>query len=398
VPGATSTSGVPSTAWCRDDAAMRVLFSTTAAEGHFLPLLPLASATRAAGHEVVFVTAASFTARIREQGFDALPAGIDLAELEKRFARTRTQLWTSDLPPAERRARAFSGRFAAIDTPAKHAELLVAAESWKPDAIVHEPADLSAPLVAARIGVPSIHHSFGRAIPTRALRAAAELVAPLWEDAGLEPDPFAGAYSGAFVDICPPSLQDEAPPPGVVIHRLRAVDRGARRPAEPPLAYVTLGTVFNRVELFRILLEAFAPLPCNVLMTVGETGDPDALGRIPPNAEVARYIPQREILPRTTALVSHGGSGSMLGALAHGVPVVFVPQGADQFENALAATQAGAGVTVMPDRQTVPILREALQTLLLDPSYAERAEGFAQEIAALPSAAQAADALFGGSD
>jgi MGT family glycosyltransferase len=132
-------------------------------------------------------------------------------------------------------------------------------------------------------------------------------------------------------------------------------------------------------------------------MTVGETVDPDALGRIPANAEVVRYIPQREILPRASVVVSHGGSGSMLGALAHGVPIVFVPQGADQFENALAAAQAGAGVAVMPDRQTVPILREALQALLLDMSYAERAEAVAEEIAALPSAAQVAESLFGGS-
>src|SRR5699024_6617291 len=102
------------------------------------------------------------------------------------------------LPPPERRARAFSGRFAAIKAPAKVDELFAAAESWMADAIVHEPADLSAPLVAARLGLPSVQQSFGRAIPARALRAAAELVAPLWERAGIDPDPFAGVYRGAF--------------------------------------------------------------------------------------------------------------------------------------------------------------------------------------------------------
>jgi UDP:flavonoid glycosyltransferase YjiC (YdhE family) len=377
---------------------MRVLFSTTAAQGHFLPVVPLASATRAAGHEVVFATAASFAARVAKEGFETLPAGIDLEELERRFAPTRTQLWTGDMPPAERRARAFSGRFAAIEAPAKHDELFAVAASWRADAIVHEPADLSASLVGARLGVPTIHHSFGRAIPASALRAAAELVAPLWKSAGLEPDPFAGAYRGAYVDVCPPSLESEAPPHGVSVHRLRPVERRAGRPAEPPLTYVTLGTVFNRVELFRELLEAFAPLPCNVLMTVGETVDPDMLGQIPQNAEVARYIPQRDVLPRATAVVAHGGSGSTLGALAHGCPIVFVPQGADQFENALATAGAGAGVVVTPDRQSVAELREALRTVLRDPTYAARAESIAQEIAALPSAAQVAESLFGGSD
>ncbi|HST14529.1 MAG TPA: glycosyltransferase [Gaiellaceae bacterium] len=377
---------------------MRVLFSSTAAEGHFLPLVPLAAATHAAGHEVVFATAASFAPRVAREGFETLPAGIDLDELERRFAPTRTQLWAADMPAAERRARAFSGRFAAIEAPAKHDALFAAAESWRADAIVHEPADLSASLVGARLRVPTIHQSFGRAIPASALKAAAELVAPLWESAGVEPDPFAGAYRGTYVDICPPSLASEPPPAGVTVHRLRPMERGAGRRAEPPLAYVTLGTVFNSVELFRDLLEAFAPLPCEVLMTVGETVDPDALGRIPANAGVARYIPQREILPRASVVVSHGGSGSTLGALAHGCPIVFVPQGADQFENALATADAGAGIVVTPERQSVPNLREALRTVLIDPAYAERAEGIAQEITGLPAPSRVVESLFGGSD
>jgi UDP:flavonoid glycosyltransferase YjiC (YdhE family) len=377
---------------------MRVLFSTTAAEGHFLPLVPLAVATREAGHDVVFATAASFAPRVAREGFETLPAGIDLDELQRRFAPTRAQLSAADLPADERRARGFSVRFATSEAPAKHGALFAAVESWRADAIVHEPADLSASLVGARLGVPTIHQSFGRAIPASALRAAAELVAPLWESAGLEPDPLAGAYRGAYVDVCPPSLESESPPTGVAVHPLRPVERGAGRRSEPPLAYVTLGTVFNSLELFRDLLEAFAPLPCDVLMTVGETVDPGALGEIPANADVARYIPQREVLPRASVVVSHGGSGSTLGALAHGCPIVFVPQGADQFENALATAAAGAGIVVPPERQTVANLREALRTVLLDRAYAERAEGIAQEIAGLPAPGSVVESLFGGSD
>lgn len=376
---------------------MRVLFCTTAAEGHFRPLLPLASATRAAGHEVVFATAGSFAGRVGKEGFETLPAGIDLEELERRFAPTREDLWALDVPPDVRRARAFSGRFAAIDAPAKHEELLTVSRSWRPDAIVHEPADLSASLVGAQLGVPTIHHSFGRAIPASALRAAAELVAPLWESSGLEPDPLAGAYRGAYVDICPPSLQSEAPPPDVAVHRLRPLEQSAGERTEPPLVYVTLGTVFNRVDLFRTLLEAFATLPCHVLVTVGENVDPQSLP-IAANAEVVRYIPQRLTLPRASAVVSHGGSGSTLGALAHGCPLVLVPQGADQFENADAVAATGAGIVVMPDRQSVPILRDTLHAMLLDPSFAARAEAIADEIAALPSSAQVAASLFGGDD
>jgi UDP:flavonoid glycosyltransferase YjiC (YdhE family) len=373
---------------------VRVLFSTTAADGHFLPLLPLASAVRRSGHDVVFTTASSYADRVRREGFEVLVAGMDLDELERRFAGTREQLRTSHLPPPERRARAFSGRFAAIEAPAKVDELFAAAESWMADAIVHEPADLSAPLVAARLGLPSVQQSFGRAIPARALRAAAELVAPLWERAGIDPDPFAGVYRGAFVDICPPSLQEETPPEGVPVHRLRPVERGAGDREDPPLVYVTLGTVFNRPALLRDLLHAFASLPCRVLMTVGSNLHPGSVGPVPKNAEVVRYVPQLEILPRASAVVSHGGSGSTLGALAHGCPIVFVPQGADQFENALATAAAGAGIVVMPDHQSVPTLRDALLTILRERSYTEHAAALAEEIAALPGPARVARELF----
>jgi len=376
---------------------MRVLFSTTAADGHFVPLLPLASAVRAAGHEVVFATASSYAARVRREGFETLPAGIDLDELERRFAPTREELRTSDLPPADRRARAFSGRFAAIEAPEKHDDLFAVAGAWRAEAIVHEPADLAAPLVGARLGVPTVQQSFGRTIPSSALRAAAEIVAPLWTGAGLEPDALAGVYRGVLVDICPPSLQDEIPPAGVTVHHMRPLDRGRGRRGEPPLVYVTLGTVFNRPALFRELLEAIAPLACRVLVTVGETVDPDVLGPVPANTDVVRYVPQREILPRASVVVSHGGSGSTLGALAHGCPIVFVPQGADQFENATATATAGAGIVVMPERQEPLIVREAVRTVLLEPSYTERAEAIAREIAALPSPAQVADSLFGAS-
>jgi UDP:flavonoid glycosyltransferase YjiC (YdhE family) len=374
---------------------MRVLFSTTGADGHFLPLLPLASAVRAAGHDVVFATASSYAVRVRSEGFEPLPAGIDLDELERRFAPTREELRTTNLPQPERRVRAFSARFAEIEAPGKHEELFAAARAWRADAIVHESADLAGPLVGARLGVPTIHHSFGRMIPAQALRTAAEIVGPLWSRAGLTPDPLAGVYRGAYVDIWPPSLQRETPPAGVVVHRLRPVDRAADRPEQPPLAYVTLGTIFTSVALFRDLLEAFSPLGCSVLMTVGATVDPSLLAPFPGNAEVVGYVPQREILPRASVVVSHGGSGSTLGALAHGCPIVFVPQGADQFENALATADAGAGIVVMPKDQTVSNLREALQALLDDPSYAARAAAVADEIAALPSAAEVAGRLFG---
>jgi UDP:flavonoid glycosyltransferase YjiC (YdhE family) len=372
---------------------VRVLFSCTAADGHFLPLLPLARAARDAGHTVAVATSASYAEPVGAEGFELLPAGLALAELERRFAPVRHELRTGDLPFDERRVAAFTRRFAAIDAPAKLEELRHAARAWRPDAVVHESCDLAAPVVAAELGVQSIHHSFGRAVPVTALARAAELVAPLWERCGVEPDPLAGAYRGLYVDICPPSLQ--SPPPARRLQRLRPVTAGPlRREAGRPLVYVTLGTIFNRAERFRLLLDAFAGVDCDVLATVGRSLDPAALGPPPRNARVERYVPQHEILPGASAAVGHGGSGSTLGALAHGVPLLLLPEGADQFENAFACAEAGAAIVLLPGEVDAEALRAALERLLAEPRFAEAARRIADEIATLPAPEEAAAALF----
>ena len=57
------------------------------------------------------------------------------------------------------------------------------------------------------------------------------------------------------------------------------------------------------------------------------------LGSLPGNVHVSRVIPQSLLLPRCSAVVSHGGSGTLLAALAHGLPQVCLPQAADQLRH-----------------------------------------------------------------
>src|SRR5436305_9844040 len=221
---------------------MRVLFSCTGGDGHFLPTVPLATAAGEQGHTVVYATAPDLADRVRRAGFHLLPAGIGIAELERRFAARRAEIQASGVDPVELRVRSFTSRFAETDAPAKVDALHSAAAAWEPDVIVYESADLAAPVVAAALGLPSVNHSFGRTVPAPALRSAAAAAAPLWRARGLEPDPLAGAYRGTYVDICPPSLQDEQPPPEVHVQRIRPADAGPRDRTGRPLVYATLGT------------------------------------------------------------------------------------------------------------------------------------------------------------
>ena len=372
---------------------MRLLFSCTAAEGHFRPLVPLAEEAARQGHEVVFASADSFRARVGSAGFELLAAGIDRDELESRYAPYLKRLLAME--PGVWRPYAFAWRFGAIDAPAKVEDLLAAATSWRPDLIVHESADLAAPLVAEALGVHSVHHGFGRRVPAICFEQAADEMAPVWADVGLAPAPLCGAFRGDYIDICPPSLRPVAVDDGVPVLEMRlsslvgtnGLPPWGTRSVTGRRVYVTLGTMFNDLAVFRVLLDGLARVDCTVVATVGRDNDPGLLEPLPANAIVERFIAQDEVLPHVEATVCHGGSGSTLAALAHGLPMLMLPQGADQFENAQACQEIGAALVLMPGEVSPDSVRSAVRALLDDPTYAENARRIAAEISTMPTPA-----------
>jgi UDP:flavonoid glycosyltransferase YjiC (YdhE family) len=351
--------------------------------------VPLARAFAQAGHAVAFTTSPYFEEHVEAAGFPFLPAGIDHEERWARFQPFQAEHLA--LPLEERRAFLFPQMFGTIEAPAKIEELRELVRTWDPDLIVHDSADLAAPVAAEEAGIPSANHSFGRLVPVDIVAAAAAR-------AGLSADPLGGMFRGIYVDIAPPSFQTEALPAGARVEPLRPVpveppstERAPewldRLPARPTV-YVTLGTVFNDLSVFRVLLDALADVACNVIATVGPRSDPAELGPIPENAHVERYISQSLVLPLASVAITHGGSGSTLAALAHGLPMLVVPQGADQFENAQQCVAIGAGKLLLPHELTTEPAREAVGSLLKDDAYKERARGVAREISALPEPAE----------
>ncbi|MBV8985589.1 MAG: glycosyltransferase, partial [Acidimicrobiia bacterium] len=151
--------------------------------------------------------------------------------------------------------------------------------------------------------------------------------------------------------------------------------------------YVTLGTFSNNPDVFRLILHALADEPVSVVATIGRDNDPEALGPLPANARVDRFIPQADLFPQCAAVIHHAGAGTTFGVLAHGVPSVALSQSADNFTIAGRLTTAGASVTLMPDDVTSDAIVAALRRVLTEPSYRQAAERLAEEIAAMPSPA-----------
>lgn len=203
-----------------------------------------------------------------------------------------------------------------------------------------------------------------------------------------------------------PSALDGPRAGGVPVVRLRyetaPPTEGASLPRwgdpEAPLVYVSYGTVTAGLAPFAAVypatVTALADRPVRALVTVGDSGDPATLGPLPDNVLVERFRPQQDVMPLAAAVIGHGGFGTTMTALAHGVPLVVLPLFAlDQRINALAVADAGAGVALDGGPADVGRLGEALDAVLGDGSFGTGARRVADEISALPPAATTAAVL-----
>jgi hypothetical protein len=309
--------------------------------------LPLARAAAASGHVVALTGRRSavgpdFELEFFPTGTERPPKRIPMREL--------------DLEREQREFRGFAGRLARER--ADRVRALCA--EWRPDVVVCDETDFGAMLVAESLRLPyaGVFTTAPGFIP-RDLHVALQ--------AHLVLSPF------------PPSLRDPGP-----AHCFR-VAAGARREGMP-CVYFTLGTVFNLEsgDLFARVLAGLRDLEIDVIATVGRQIDPAELGPQPARVRVERYLPHSDVLPRCAAVVSHGGSGTVLGALAHGLPSVLLPMGADQPWNATRCEELGVAVVLDAMRATPEDVREAVSSVLEDPSYRAAAELVREEIRRLP--------------
>lgn len=374
------------------EARLRVLCTCLPGVGHFLPMLPLALALADAGHEVAFATAAGFLPRIETQGFPAFPAGLSLPEQLSEAARRFPEQHA--LPPGKERFCSFVPRMlAGVAAPARAADLVPILREWRPDVLVHDETDFGGPVAAAVAGVPYADHSVAIFRPLEAARMARETILGLWREWGVDLGPFGGLFKYLYLDVCPPSLQSPEIDQIDVAHPMtnaRPAADGERalawigdlRPV--PTLYVSLGTLFNQnAHVFEAILAAVRDEDLNVIVTIGADQDPAALGPQPPHVHVEGFISQSALLPHCDAVINQGGT-AIFEILAHGLPLLVLPQGANQFHNAEACVAAGAALSLLPGEVTTEAVRTAVRTLIDSSSYRERAQVLAREIESMP--------------
>lgn len=380
---------------------MRVLISSTAGLGHVHPMVPLARALREAGHEILWASGPATAAHLRNSGFEAVESGLD-AEVRSGLYR-RQYPEAALLPAADRPTHMLTKLFGEIGVREMLTGLLAAARDWEPSLLIHDPADFAGPLAAAIAGIPHVTHSYGGLVPPRTVEKAAVELAPLWLSHGLEPRPYAGCYDHLYIDIYPPSMQSadiELIPHRQLARPVAFAGEGELgnisefvNGDERPLLYMTFGTRFSVNRTFHLALEALRDLDIQVLVTVGPDGDPASLGPQPSNVRIERYVPQTLILDHCQVVVSHGGSGTLLAALARGIPQLCLPQGADQFRNAASCERVGAGIQLQEDQVDGAAIKDAIRRLLTDSSFRVGAQKVEAEIRTMPAPAEVAVVL-----
>jgi UDP:flavonoid glycosyltransferase YjiC (YdhE family) len=375
---------------------MRILFTTLRGSGHLHPLVPIARAAVAAGHEVAVACSASFIPHVEQAGFRAFPAGFDgrgrtTAEL---FLGLRTipvhtsALWV--LP------NVFVAIYAAVMTP----DLLTIARDWPPDLIVRDSAEYGGCLAAEVLGLPHASIRTGANSSRYGIRQLiAEPLARLRELNGLPPDPeVAMPFRYLHLVAEPPGFTLPGEVVAPTIHRLRPEDAeqsseatlpvwAAELPRRPTI-YATLGTVWGGYEsglaIFAAILAALRDESINLIVTIGRANDPAQFGPQPPHVHIGRYIPQGLLLPRCDLVICHGGFNTITGALSAGLPLIVVPISADQPYNAECCAALGVGRVLGLEERTPEAIRAAVRAVLDDPTYRANAEWVRDAMATLP--------------
>jgi MGT family glycosyltransferase len=372
----------------------RFAFVTWEGGGNLPPAIGIAQALQARGHSIQFLGYESQRSRIEGQGL-----ALRVLARSGRFEVHR-------LAPGER----LAGLLRHVWACPEHLDDV-------PAALASDPADLlvidflmqGALAAGARLPLPVAtlaHSSLAGLVPppdspvgaTR-LAAANALRAP----AGLAPlrrleDGWA-PFLTLVTTIAP--LDPTAAAAGAAVHYVGPIVEAHpatawRSPWDAedsrPLVLVSFSTTgfWDQAGRIRATLAALAEEPVRVLVSAADAA---AAGPLPPNAHLAGFVPHAQVLPQAALAITHCGHGTLTACLAHGVPIIGLPNpAADQPFLARRVQELGAGRAL--DGEAAPAaIRAAAREILNQPPYTRAARDLAAVIAAAPGPSGAAALL-----
>jgi len=419
----------------------RVLFCCWPFEGHVFPQMSIALALRERGNEVAFYTGGRLRETVEATGFPVFPfrqiepAWLAVQEREREVGGRRQSLRVERQAFREWLVETIPGQVedltAVIDEWAPDV-LVTDASMWGPSLVLNEampiPVALASPLITAVLPGPGVpppgsglapaHDVRGRARAWAVERATSLLARGLRRRLdelraahGLPPMgcginercgqlPLYLVLSVAELDFERDDLPVGVKYVGACTwHPPEPAGTGEwldEIPSERPWVHITEGTShYQDPFLLRSAVSGLAGAPVEAIITHGRGRTPGELrlGEIAPNVHLAPWLSHDALLPRCRALVTTGGAGTTMAGLRAGLPLVLVPTTWDKPDNARRVEAAGAGLILPPKQCTPESLREAVESVLVEPRYQRAAKRCAELLARAPGPPGAAELI-----
>lgn len=161
---------------------------------------------------------------------------------------------------------------------------------------------------------------------------------------------------------------------------------------DDPLVVVSMSSTFmSQVDTIQRCIEALNDMPVRGLVTTGPALDP-AQFETSEKVKVVRAVPHSAVFPHASVVITHAGHGTVMRALSNGLPLVCMPMGRDQKDNAVKVHYHGCGIRLKPTA-SVASIRKAVETVLNDTRYRSAATLWQKRIAVSSGAETAAEQL-----
>ncbi|GAA3854178.1 activator-dependent family glycosyltransferase [Streptomyces sedi] len=411
---------------------MRVLITTLALDSHFFNTVPIAWALRTAGHEVRVASQPDLMESITRAGLTAVPVGPDLNLMEQNreadggdqpgygfgynIAETDPEKLTWEYVRDTLKTYAHIAELAANQQTLE--DLARLTDSWRPDLVIWDAMTYTGPIAAKASGAAQARLVFGTDHWARMrslfLRLREEQAPGDREDGlgdwmrgrleglGLDPAKAFGeelVYGQRTIDPMPEFLRVPGEPTNripvrpVSYNGRSVVPDWVHETPKRPRVFLTLGLTLPEAnhQGFPVynLLKAAADLDVELITTVGAGADPSevpGLDKLPENVRLVDFVPLNEVLPSCSAIIHHGGGGTLQNSLRHGTPQIIVPGWLwDEKATAQALAGEGAGLCIDPTEFTADSLSESLGRVLDEPGFREQAGRLRDELLARPT-------------
>jgi glycosyltransferase (activator-dependent family) len=404
---------------------MRILFTTYPEKTHFLAMAPLAWALRTAGHEVVFASAPKFADTITQAGLTAVPIGSD---------RDLWQVMANDLDWLAVGMNGIPIPYDTVDWPENQVtwnylkfgydlhvprwhkmsnvplipDLVAFTKYWQPDLVIWEPSTYAGAIAAEACGAAHARLLFSLDTYGVARKHFLRLNAERPADQQADPlagwlGPYARKYgfdfsedlvTGQFtITVVPPSLSVEAdlnyvPMRYVPYGGPAAVPAWLQKQPEKPRVAITMGISTAELTGHAIelpdLFAGLAELDVEIVATLSKTAQ-QHVGTVPDNVRMVTFAPLHALVPTCTAIMHHGGIGTLLTTAQYGKPQLIVPWNSDGPSLAQKVAAHGAGLALNLSQASGALVHDRLVRILTEPAYQQGADRLRDEVMAMPS-------------